>query len=368
MINVKNIFNEVSLIALTETWLEPISNLSILCQDTYKNVLARSRQRGKDRGVAIIRRDNIQMQTFKQTNLPDLQILIVKIYFSGQTMFITLLYKATKLRNVTFPIELMTPLIETGHNNETKHVVCGGFNQDFNKKSTITKKQIETFSNVGFNIVSTPSEATRNTTSLKTTIDVVFADYKFETNVIETTITDLCFIIIRTYINLKNDTNSKKENCLGRTWSKLKQHKMQALLNCSLASKLREENHSLKQHSTQEDLRWIEEVLSFALEEVIAPKQISNKPIQRCWIKNEVKKQKCFQAYLKSNTDENRSTYIKQRYFNKTPVQKTKINFFENFLAKITILWKDSYTKLKKKMKSEPETTIADESNLPFAA
>ena len=75
---------------------------------------------------------------------------------------------------------------------------------------------------------------------------------------------------------------------MGRNWSKQKQHKMQALLNCSLTSKLKE-NHSLKQCSTQEAFRKIEELLSFALDEVIPPKQISYKPIQRYWINNEVK-------------------------------------------------------------------------------
>ena len=86
-------------------------------------------------------------------------------------------------------------------------------------------------------------------------MNVVFADFNCKTNVIETTITDLCSIIVRKNIILKKDTNSKKEKCLGPNWSKLKQHKMQALLNCSLTSKLREENHSLKQYSKQEAFR-----------------------------------------------------------------------------------------------------------------
>ena len=52
---------------------------------------------------------------------------------------------------------------------------------------------------------------------------------------------------------------------------------MQAGLNCRLTSNLREENHSLKQSSTQEAFKKNEELLSFALYEVVTPKQISKK-------------------------------------------------------------------------------------------
>ena len=45
----------------------------------------------------------------------------------------------------------------------------------------------------------------------KTTIDIVFADFNCESNVIETTITDYCSIIVRTGKNLKNDRNSNRE-------------------------------------------------------------------------------------------------------------------------------------------------------------
>ena len=55
----------------------------------------------------------------------------------------------------------------------------GDFNQDSNKKSTITKELIETYSNLSYNLVSTPSETRRNTTLSKTTIDVVFADFNY---------------------------------------------------------------------------------------------------------------------------------------------------------------------------------------------
>ena len=149
---------------------------------------------------------------------------------------------------------------------------------------------------------------------------------------------------------------------------------MQPLLNCSLTSKLREENHLLKQCSTQEAFRKIEELLSFALDEVIPPKQIFNKRSQRCWINNEVKnsclkKQKCFQAYLKSNTCRDRSIYTKQRNITNTLVQKTKYNFFEKFFSKDNDSGKRlNYKFVKKKVKSEPEATIAGKSNLPTAA
>ena len=43
-------------------------------------------------------------------------------------MFITVLYEAPKLRDVTFQDELITHLIETGKQSKAKHVVCGGFN------------------------------------------------------------------------------------------------------------------------------------------------------------------------------------------------------------------------------------------------
>ena len=57
---------------------------------------------------------------------------------------------------------------------------------------------------------------------------------------------------------------------------------MQALLNCNLTINLREENQKLKQCSTQEAFRKIEEILTDTLEKVIPPKQLSNKPIWRC--------------------------------------------------------------------------------------
>ena len=68
---------------------------------------------------------------------------------------------------------------------------------------------------------------------------------------------------------------------MGRNWSKLKQHKMQALLNCSPTSKLREEKHSLKQSSTQEAFRKIKKLLSVTLDELIPHKQLTYKLIRR---------------------------------------------------------------------------------------
>ena len=65
----KPFFNQASLIALTEIWLKPLSNLSTWCPDTYENTLTCSRQKGKIGGVGFMRRDNVKMQTFKVTNL-----------------------------------------------------------------------------------------------------------------------------------------------------------------------------------------------------------------------------------------------------------------------------------------------------------
>ena len=52
----------------------------------------------------------------------------------------SLIDKASKFQDATFQDELMTHLIGTGHHSNSKYVLCGEFNQDFNKKSTITKE------------------------------------------------------------------------------------------------------------------------------------------------------------------------------------------------------------------------------------
>ena len=174
-------------------------------------------------------------------------------------MFTTVVYKAPKLRDLTFQDELMTHLIEIGNHSKAKHVVCGDFNQDFNKKSAITTELVEAFSNPCFNLISTPDETTRNMTLSKSTTDIVFADFNCESNVLETNVGDHCCIIVRSKKNLKIDTNSNRVNYIGRNWSKQKQHKMQALLNCNLTVKLREENHILQQCSSQEAFRKIED-------------------------------------------------------------------------------------------------------------
>ena len=77
--------------------------------------------------------ENSSMQTFKETNIPELQILAVKTTFSGQTMLITVVCKAHKLRELTFHDELITHLIETGNHSNANFVVCGDFNQGFKK-------------------------------------------------------------------------------------------------------------------------------------------------------------------------------------------------------------------------------------------
>ena len=102
-------------------------------------------------------RENTSKQTFKKTNIPELQTLTLKTTFSGQTMFIPVVYKAPKLRDQTFQDELMTHLTATGNHSNANHVVCGDFNQDFNKKSAISTELIEAFSNLGFNLKSKPN-------------------------------------------------------------------------------------------------------------------------------------------------------------------------------------------------------------------
>ena len=62
-------------------------------------------------------RKKTKFHTFKETNLPELQTVTVKSYFSGQAMFIAALYKAPNLRDAKFQNELMTDLIETGHHS-----------------------------------------------------------------------------------------------------------------------------------------------------------------------------------------------------------------------------------------------------------
>ena len=91
LINVKNIFTEIPLIALTENWLKPISKLLLFSQHTYKNIITCSRQGGKGGSVVIMCRENTKMQTFKVTDLTELQIPTVKTYFFGRTKFITVL-------------------------------------------------------------------------------------------------------------------------------------------------------------------------------------------------------------------------------------------------------------------------------------
>ena len=68
-------------------------------------------------------REKTTMQTFRETNITKLQILTVKTTFSGQTMFITVVSKAPKLRDLTFQDELMTHLMETGNHSTANHVV-----------------------------------------------------------------------------------------------------------------------------------------------------------------------------------------------------------------------------------------------------
>ena len=113
--NVKNIFIKAPFIALSETWLKRKSILSTFCQDEHKYILTCSGQRGKSRRVAIMCRENTRMPTFKESNIPELRILTVKTALSGQIMFITVVYKALQLRNLTFQDKLMTHLIETGN-------------------------------------------------------------------------------------------------------------------------------------------------------------------------------------------------------------------------------------------------------------
>ena len=58
---------------------------------------------------------------------------------------------------------------------------------------------------------------------------------------------------------------------------------MHALLNCNLTIKLREQNQTLlKKTSTQDAFNNFEEILTDFLDEVIPPKQRSNKPIRVC--------------------------------------------------------------------------------------
>ena len=290
------------------------------------------------------------MQTFNETNKPELQILTIKTTFFGQTMFIAVVYKAPKLRDLTFQDQLMTSLIETGNHSSANHIVCGDFKKDFNKKSAITTELIEAFCNLGFILISTSNETTGNTTVTKTVIDICFADFNCKSNVVKTTITDHCSIIVQTVENLKNDTNSNREKYEGRNWSKLKQHKMQSLLNCNLTIKLIVENQTLKQCSTQEAFRKIEEILTDALDEVIPSKQLSNKPIRRCWINNELKN--CCLKKLKCTSVSQIKHRKRQKYLyttkniKKTLIRKTKCNFLKTFSAKITIPKRDSSTNL----------------------
>ena len=162
-------------------------------------------------------REKTTMQTFKETNITKLQILTVKTTFSGQTMFITVVYKAPKLRDLTFQDGLMTHLMEIGNHSTANHVVSGNFIPDFNrKKSIITTELIVAFSNLGFNLNSTQNETTRNTILIKSTIDIVYAYFNCVSNIVETTIADHCSITMRTKKNPKNNTNLNRVKYVGR--------------------------------------------------------------------------------------------------------------------------------------------------------
>ena len=91
-------------------------------------------------------------------------------------MFITVVFKAPKMRDLNFHDELMTHLIEIGNHSNANHVVSGNFYQDFNKKSAITTDLIEVLSNLGLNLILTPNQITRTKTFTKSTIDIAFAD------------------------------------------------------------------------------------------------------------------------------------------------------------------------------------------------
>ena len=252
----------------------------------------------------------------------------------------------------------MTHLIEIGNHKKTKHVVCGDFNQDFNKKSEITTELIKAFSNPGFFLISIPDETTRNTTLSKSTIDIVFADFNRESNVLETNIRDRCSIIVRAKKNIKIDRNSNRVNYIGKNWSKLKQHKMRALLNCKLTIKLRQENHILQQCSTQEAFREIEENSQINQPEML-DKHRGEELLRE--------KTKIFLSVSQIKHKKDRSNNIKQRSITRNLVRKPKYNFFENLFSEDNDSKKRLFYKFVIKIKLEPKATKDDTSNLPTA-
>ena len=170
-----------SVICCTETWLSPNQSFNIFKIKEYQPLIESSRKR-RGGGVCLYIKFGINFEIIKRTSCNNIHLLSVKVTNEKlKNTIITCVYIPPSAGKTQTLLILQKVLDDTIVAPSTHHLLCGDFNINVLRKS---KRLSELISILNGNdlFLQNGNQATRETKTRKTCIDLFFSDVKKNSN------------------------------------------------------------------------------------------------------------------------------------------------------------------------------------------
>ena len=214
----------------------------------------------------------------------------------------------------------------------THQLLCGDFNINVLRKSKRLSELINILNRNDL-FLQNGNQATRETKTSKTCIDLFFSNVKKPLTIFKTSVTDHYGVILNT-----TSQTCKKEPFITKTrpWYKLESESFLKELNESLYENLLEVETKISQFNCDELFLLLNEKLRNNIESFL-PEKTSNRKSSKHWVDNELKnaaskKHRFRKLFLKTGTTEARSKFESQSKVVRKLLSQKKKAFYQNKL------------------------------------
>ena len=296
-----------------------------------------NRPKKRGGGVALLASKEYQLTTIKTSASNDIQVLTANCVSKNQYFVVTIVYKAPQTDILTFQNFPLEHLFAMGPKNN--HILCGDLNIDFSKYNKKTENFLREIGSLSLYLKSKKNEHTRETIRSNSTLDVFFSNFECETEVLKTKVSDHYGVCLKVS-DLNDDQNNTIENEREkqRNWNALNRFTNVLELNVELSIELKSKDDFFRLCTAEEGIRNLENIINKTLD-LLTPKKIITNKKRRNWITNEVKnacskKQRLWNNFLQSRSQEVKKQYNLQNNKTKTLVRNAKKNYYEKIFDK----------------------------------
>ena len=316
-------------VCLTETWLNPSYNNNCFSLNGYQTIIASNRKK-RGGGVAFFLKNNINCQIVQKLETNSVQLLTVAIKTIKEEIWFSCTYMPPNCTNEANFLTVERYLDSLMVHPETKHVLCGNFNDNFSINSKKAESLKSLLAGNGLSI-SNNNDPTRLSNGRGTLIDAIFSNFFIETKVKSTSITDLH--TVEGSFDLNGSPEKYYKALKSRNWHNLDNPITRERLENDLRYQFEVHRSSLELLPIDKAFKNFHELLTEALNSHLPEKNRTQKK-NKNWIDNEVKNLATKKRSLKKLADTTGSPQIHENFQKTCKNIKTLIRYKNKLFIK----------------------------------